>query len=329
MPVQTRARRGVRRLARTLLSRGAPARADAAAAEPRYDRWLHHYYGDELARLDAACAGAGAEALAGFRELDPDVWALLLTTRYDAYPNVRRLLPDMPEAALQELWTGLSGTALANQSLAFYRKLTDRYARFGPTPLGDSRVLDFGCGWGRLTRMLARDVAPGRLYGCDPVQEILDVCAQTRVPAVLARSEFLPERLPFSEPFELAFSFSVFTHLSEAAHLSCLRALHEGLRPGGILVLTVRPPDFLWFSELMAPLTAGLDARALSAARYFYVPHPTAPLQAPDSRRESTYGEAVVTMAYVRERWSELFELLAVDLLLGDLYQVVLTLRRR
>jgi hypothetical protein len=34
-------------------------------------------------------------------------------------------------------------------------------------------------------------------------------------------------------------------------------------------------------------------------------------------------------MAYVRERWSELFAVLDVDLLVDDPYQVMLTLRRR
>ena len=79
----------------------------------------------------------------------------------------------------------------------------------------------------------------------------------------------------------------------------------------------MRPPDFLWFSELMRPLTAGLDGPALSEPRYFYVPHPTAPLQPPDHGSESTYGETVVTMAYVSDRWSEQFELLDVDFLLA------------
>jgi hypothetical protein len=41
-----------------------------------------------------------------------------------------------------------------------------------------------------------------------------------------------------------------------------------------------------------------------------------------------TYGETVVTLPYVRERWAPLFELLDIDLLVGDLHQVMLTLRR-
>jgi hypothetical protein len=42
-----------------------------------------------------------------------------------------------------------------------------------------------------------------------------------------------------------------------------------------------------------------------------------------------TYGEAVITLPYIRERWTSLFELLDVELLIGDLHQVMVTLRRR
>jgi hypothetical protein len=34
------------------------------------------------------------------------------------------------------------------------------------------------------------------------------------------------------------------------------------------------------------------------------------------------YGEAVITLPYVRERWAPRFEVLEVDLLAADLHQV-------
>jgi hypothetical protein len=42
-----------------------------------------------------------------------------------------------------------------------------------------------------------------------------------------------------------------------------------------------------------------------------------------------TYGETVVTLAYVRRHWASLFDLVDVSLLTEDLHQVVLALRRR
>jgi SAM-dependent methyltransferase len=281
--------------------------------------------GDRLAAIDAACAGGvGPERLALFAELDADLWGLLLTQQYDAYPNIRALLPDVPDTSLQELWNGTSGVALAAQSVAFYRRLCERFGERGSVPLSEARVLDFGCGWGRLTRFVARDGAPGRLYGCDPSQQVLDVCAQCRVPAVLARSAFVPERLPFDEPFDLAFAFSVFTHLSEPAHEASLRALHAALTPGAILVVTVRPPAYVRLSPLLDGVTVAGDE-----PRYVFVAHPAEASHPQYEGGDMTYGETIVTLPYVREHWSHLFELLDVDVLLDDLDQVMVTLRRR
>jgi SAM-dependent methyltransferase len=307
-----------------------PGRPEAVRTPSRLDSWLA-LFDEQLAPIEEACAGAAAEAFASFRQLDDDLWALLLTKEYDAYPNIRALLPEVPDSSLQELWNGTSGLALAAQSVAFYSKLRERHAAHAERPLSDSQVLDFGCGWGRLTRYLARDVSPGHLFGCDPVEQILDVCRDSRVPAILAKSEFVPERLPFEAQFNLAFSFSVFTHISERAHQSCLRALHSSLRPGGLLVVTVRPPAYLRFSPLLEPALDALgpdpDTR-LVEPRYLFVPHPAEDSHLQYEGGEMTYGETVITLAYVRERWAPLFDLLEVDLLVDDPYQLMLTLRR-
>jgi SAM-dependent methyltransferase len=305
------------------IARALRAKATGGDGAPqRYDSWLEQIAADRLAEIDASCAAGGGFEL--FADLDVDLWALLLTKEYDAYPGIRALLPDMPGRSLQELWNGASGLPLAAMGAVFYGKLRERFRRHGQLPLSEARVLDFGCGWGRLTRFLARDVAPGRLCGCDPAQMILDVCEQTRVPAVLRRSDFVPARLPFEEPFDLAFAFSVFTHLSEPAHEASLRALHAALRPDALLVVTVRPPGYLHVSPLLRPVPI-----APGEARYLFVPHAADDSHPQYGGGEMTYGETVITLPYIRERWAPLFELLDVDLLLDDLHQVMITLRRR
>lgn len=299
-----------------------------------YDSWLAHLYAETLEPIEAACAERepGPEALGLFRDLDDDLWAVLLTGQYTRYPNIRAVLPQAPELSIQARWNGWTGLKLLNESKSFYQRvvqLSSAYARRG---LSDSRVLDFGCGWGRLTRFFARDVAPGSLFACDPVQEILDVCRETGVPARLARSDFVPERLPFEERFDLVFAFSVFTHLSEPAHEACLRAIHDSLTDGGLLIVTVRPPAYLSHCEAMRPLlrSLGPDPLAgLAEPRYLFVPHPAEPDHPQFHGTEMTFGETVITLPYVRERWSPAFELLEVSLLTEDMHQVVLTLRKR
>src|SRR5262245_46642468 len=143
MPIALRARLGAIRRA------GREPPPPPPAPPTRYDSWLMHAAGPELARLDAACAAGDGHGLARFRDLDADLWALLLTQQYDAYPHLRAALPSVPEPALQEMWNGVSGAPLAAQGAAFYRRLRERYAQHGRVPLGEARVLDFGCGWGR------------------------------------------------------------------------------------------------------------------------------------------------------------------------------------
>jgi SAM-dependent methyltransferase len=328
--------RPLRTLKRTLLrTRPAPTEPSQPLPLPlspgSHDLWLRTFWDDQLAPIDRACVNAGPEAFALFRALDADLWAMLLAQEQEAYPNISSLLPDVPPADLQVMWNGTSGVTLATQSCGFYELLGRLQATHGQRPLGDCRVLDFGCGWGRLTRFLARDVEPGRLYGCDPVAAILELARTSRVPAELARSDFLPERVPFDERFDLAYAFSVFTHLSESAHTASLRALHEAIVPGGLLVLTIRPPEYLRTCELLHPVLAGLGAEPAGRVGdplYLYAAHDQLPLTFDAEDHELTYGETVVTLAYVRERWSEIFELLDVHLSIGDPHQIVLALRR-
>jgi SAM-dependent methyltransferase len=127
------------------------------------------------------------------------------------------------------------------------------------------------------------------------------VCERTGVPGWLAPIPYVSESLPFDDRFDPVYAFSVFTHLSEPTHLALLRAIHAGLADGGLLVATIRPPAYARNGVHEAQPSGG----------------------------EVTFGEAVVNLPYVRERWGELFELLDVGLMLDDIYQVVLTLRRR
>jgi SAM-dependent methyltransferase len=316
----------LRRLAdNTLTAPPAPA--------PRYDSWLQAFWGPTLEQLDARCADGSPPPWEAFAQLDADLWALLLSQEYDVYPHIKATLPDVPDAALQATWNGTSGVALAAQTVAFYTKVVELNARHGARwSLDESRVLDFGCGWGRLTRSFIRDVAPGSLFGCDPVAPILDVCRSNGVPAHLAQSDFVPERLPFDQSFDLIYAFSVFTHLSEQAHRASLRAIHDALVPGGLLVVTVRPPQYLRVSPLLGPALAALGSdpeRRLAEPLYLFAPHDGQPLGAETVDGEVTYGETVVTPAYIRQEWTEQYELLDFELLLSDPHQVVVALRPR
>jgi len=295
------------------------------------DRWLVPLFDQQLAPIEASIGSQGLEGYRQFRGLDDDLWALLLTREYEAYPAIRSFLPGLPRPELQQQWNGASGPALASQTVCFYRKLKEVQARYGRGDLAGSAVLDFGCGWGRLTRMVARDVEPGDLYGCDPVEDILEICRETGVPAELFRSDFLPERLPVERRFDLVFAFSVLTHVSEKAARASFEAIAERLEPGGLFAFTIRPISYLDVNPLMRPAAEELGderTKALDGPAYLFVPHEAEDHPQYDGN-EMAYGESVITIPWIRENWTDGFDLVDVSVMLGDFYQVAVTLRKR
>ena len=298
----------------------------------RVDAWLTSLFAAELDEIEGKLeAGAWCRclrAVPGTRRRPLGAAAERPVLRLPGDPS---FLPDVPDPDLQVAWNGADSLWRPSQSNAFYGYVKDRYAADHDGDLIDARILDFGCGWGRLTRFFARDVPPGSLIGCDPVESILDVSRRSRVPAELHRSDFVPTKLPVSG-IDVAFSFSVFTHLSEAAAASCLDALHDALNPGGLLILTIRPPDYLSLDEKMHAARDALGAdplAAMSEPRFVFAPHAVDDAHPQHQGEEMTYGDSVVSLAYVRERWTEQFELIDVKVILEDMFQVAVTLRKR
>ena len=296
-----------------------------------FDAWLS-LFDDRLAELEETCEREREAALPRFRELDDDLWTVLLTRSYARYPAIRESMPLLPDPDLQLRWNGASGLELLTQGKVFYRRARAAAARHGTGALGDATVLDFGCGWGRLTRFFIRDVPAQSLFGCDAVESILEICRRSGIPAEFAPCDPRPTRLPFEREFDLILAFSVFTHLSEPAQDACLRAIHQALAPGGLFLATIRSPAYLTGHELGGDLRRQLDEEPLTAFRrpqYLFAPHRPSPDHPQYQGGEMDYGETVLSLPYIRERWSEWFELLDVALLTEDMHQVALTLRRR
>lgn len=105
---------------------------------------------------------------------------------------------------------------------------------------GFSRILDFGCGCGRLTHVLAERVGPDATLCGSDIDEPAVSWLRQALPRVRAVVNGHAPPLPFaSGSFDLVIGWSVFTHLDEALQDEWLQELARVAAPGATLLLTV------------------------------------------------------------------------------------------
>jgi SAM-dependent methyltransferase len=100
------------------------------------------------------------------------------------------------------------------------------------------RVLDFGCGAGRVMRHFEAEAEVAEFVGCDIDADSIEWAGRHLSPPFrfFTNAEWPP--LPLEdESVDLAYAFSVFTHLTDNWS-AWLLELHRVLRPGGLLLAT-------------------------------------------------------------------------------------------
>lgn len=273
-----------------------------------------------LRRVRACAERPGASPQRCFAGVSDDLWYWAHATGRARHPWLAELLPGLPDAALQERFTGESGEGALRAGFEAFRIFRDAYERHAK-PLAECRgVLDFGCGWGRILRFFLRDVPAERLVGADHSEAALEAARATNRWCRFELVEPHPPTHLAAGSFELVYLFSVFSHLPEAMHLELLAEFERLLAPGGILIATTRGRDFIEGSARLARdpelarkpdwlrVSAGVfgDAeRALAqhdAGRFCYGSHGL-------EGRWSFWGEAAIPQSYVEREWSARFEL--------------------
>ena len=97
--------------------------------------------------------------------------------------------------------------------------------------------LDFGCGHGRVLRLLCQKIPPRRITACDVDPGGVGFCAaEFGVRPLLSRWRVEEIRL---KTYDLIWSGSVLTHLDAAAGEALFAKLAQSLLPGGLLTFSI------------------------------------------------------------------------------------------
>ena len=253
-----------------------------------------------------------------FAEVSDSFWFWLHTEGYRRSPSVRALLPAMPDDDIQLQFTGSKGDAVLLEAFAAYALFRDTYTlHVGPVD-HCTAILDFGCGWGRIIRFFLKDAEPSVLWGVDPVEQMIEISRRDNRWCNFERIEPEPPT-PFpDETFDMIYSFSVFSHMSEDMHRRSLAELERIVKPGGLVMVTTRGRDFIQKCADMR--------RSRSLASYHPGPRSSASAF-PDTdtaiaeydrgdycfsslaEKWSYWGEAAISKDYVLRRWTDRWSL--------------------
>lgn len=152
-------------------------------------------------------------------------------------------MPSAPPSEKQAIFHGNFGHAAIKSAAPVYRYVLQSCQQQGIDSI--KTLLDFGCGWGRFTRLFVRDVEEAGLIAIDPWGEALQMCREHMPYAAFVRSEFNPPLAFRDELFDVVFANSIFSHLSEANALAWIKEISRILRPGGVLIATTHSKHWL------------------------------------------------------------------------------------
>lgn len=282
-----------------------------------HGRVMIDLFESELSQIDKEMALVQPSAIPRlFRRIPLEIFGTVLLDIPSRFPNMKAFFPSMASEEVQRNWTGAHGNNLLLQSTAFVKTLVSGYAEITGENIENAKMLDFGCGWGRIIRLLYKFTSFENIYAVDPWDESIKQCREHGIKANLALSEWVPRTLPFTCHFDLIYAFSVFTHLSEKTAHTALKTLRNYISNYGVLAITIRPKEY-WYVHDKGTLASEM-IRSHEEKGFAFTPHGHTP-----NDGDITYGDTSISMDYFYSHFPQ-WRIVCVDYNLIDPYQVIL-----
>jgi ubiquinone/menaquinone biosynthesis C-methylase UbiE len=106
------------------------------------------------------------------------------------------------------------------------------------------RMLDFGCGCGRVVRHF-KGKLNAEIYGTDFNGFAINWCQKNLNFAHFDVNKLAPPMRYKDSTFDLIYAFSVFTHMTEGLQISWMQEMRRVLNPGGYLLVTLQGDSYL------------------------------------------------------------------------------------
>ena len=258
-----------------------------------------------------------------FRDRSDQDWLDILVSSMRV-PEIEGVcMPGFPDDDVQRAMHGHCGEVSLHEAHAFFREVK-AYAAYAGRPLAPHRrLLDFGCGWGRMLRLFMKDIAPDNLYGADSTSRFLTEARRCNPALGFLSCGVAPPTLFADASLDYILSWSVFSHLDEFYATRWIEEFGRLLKPGGLLMITTQSRRFIafcaemrmrrasgiklehgWYEACADSFTDEAHENARYEAGHFL--H-AAPVARPNP--QSHYGEAIIPRGYIVKHWAPTFRL--------------------
>ena len=296
---------------------------------------MYSIFESELQKIDKKMEdGISMDIPSLFKKIPLEIFSELSLGVPGDYPNIKKWFPLMPSEEVQIHWTGNHGKVLLDQTTKFVKTLISGFSEITNKKLTGSKVLDFGCGWGRIIRLLYKYTSEENIYAVDPWDESIRMCKEKNLKGNFSMIDYLPMSLPFNEKFDLIFAFSVFTHLSEKAAVIAMDTLRKYITDDGVMVITIRPKEY-WnvldknknrHGRLAKELLQLHDQYGFAFRSSDYASGGGTPLDSAPVDGVITYGDASMTFKYIENNFMG-WEIISVEWDSVDPLQIIVFLK--
>jgi len=218
------------------------------------------------------------------------------------HPNSRPIPPAINRMRVGSRGIGQYMDAGRNCYRPLRAAIQTYYRDAGKSP----RILDFGCGVGRVLQYFFDENV--ELYACD-IDSSAVAYVETAFPGVNTSLNDYQPVLPYaSDQFDIVYSVSVWTHLPPDRQIPWLMEVKRILRPGGLgLLTTIGTYGYRKGTHLQA-VTFSFEDLVRTGFQYSnYAAEKMPPETGP------SYGVAFHSPQYIRSEWSKYLRVLDVQ----------------